>query len=59
MDTTSDAIGLYKTKEWVEWLKAKKIFPEIVDGWQDPVDQAQCIEAVKQVQQIVDRQNAS
>jgi hypothetical protein len=53
------AIELYKTKEWKEWLKTKEIFPEIVDGWQDPVDQAQCIEAVKQVQQIIDQQNAS
>jgi len=46
-----------KTPEYKKWVETKEMFPDIVAGWQEPINTTQCIEAVKEVSKLVD-QNA-
>ena len=47
---------LFKTPEYQKWVETKEMFPDIVAVWQEPVNTTQCIEAVKEVNKIVDQQ---
>ena len=48
---------LHSTPEWGKWIEIKTGFPEIVEGWQDPADTSQCIQATKQAKKIIDQGN--
>lgn len=45
---------LFKTPEYKKWLETKEMFLEVVVGWQEPINTTQCIEAVREVNRIVD-----
>jgi len=47
---------LFKTPEYQKWVETKEMFPDIVTGWQEPINTTQCIDAVKEVNKIVDQQ---
>lgn len=49
---------LYDTPEWIDWADTAEAFPHITSKMMEPVTVEQCIAAVKQVQQIVDQENA-
>ena len=50
--------SLHDTSEWKQWNEIKEKFPDVVEGWQEPINTTQCIEATKQAKQIIDEQNA-
>lgn len=49
---------LHDTPEWKEWTDTVEAFPEITSKMMEPTTTDQCIEAVKQVNQAVDVENA-
>ena len=49
---------LHASPEWLAWVEIKANFPDIVEGWPDPKDALECIQAANQANQLIDEQNA-
>lgn len=50
---------LHETPAWKEWVSTRDDFPDITKTWPDPVDEKQCIEAIRAVGRAVDSQNVA